>query len=567
MIVPEPRRHYLHGYPSRRSVAPGQRVELHISTSLTGYSLTVARVGAGEQEVWRRERIAGTEHPVPADASSHGCRWPPALELTVGREWPSGYYRVALRGEAPDGRPVRGEMAFVVRSADPGRTASILLQRTTNTDNAYNRYGGSTLYYGPAGPATRVSFERPYAGFEPIGHYRYSIPKELQITTDGHTLTDEMAAALTRRGVDTDRPTFLRPAAVQGCWNLQQAEVTLGLHRQPGRVDVYDSFSSWANCWRNWEHPFVAWAERAGYRIDYAVNGDLEFHPEMLDRYRLVLSVGHDEYWSKPMRDHLEAYIGGGGNVAFLSGNCVWWQVRSEEEGRALVCFKDHTCDPHFASGEHDTLTTMWCHRLIGRPENRLTGVSFAYGGYHRFFGMMDDGPDGYRPNSVACGSAVGPSPPCVSESVGPPARAAGPTDSYTVHRPEHWAFAGTRLERGQSFGARDRIVGYECDGCQVDWRDGLPFPTHRDGTPATFRILATAPAALGRVDASLEQASRAILAEDGGTLPQPGLAVMGTYTRGGTVVTVGCTEWSNGLAGGDPAVDRITRNILDRLG
>ena len=115
-------------------------------------------------------------------------------------------------------------------------------------------------------------------------------------------------------------------------------------------------------------------------------------------------------------------------------------------------------------------------------------------------------------------------------------------------------------------FGECDRIVGYECDGCQVEWRDGLPVPTHRDGTPATFRILATAPAALGRVDASLEQASRAILGDGGGTLPQPGLAVMGTYTRGGTVVTVGCTEWSNGLAGGDPTVDRITRNILDRL-
>jgi len=528
----EPSRHYLHGYPSRQSVAPGERVELHVSTSLARYSLAVARLGAGEEEVWRREGIAGTEHPVSDDASSHGCRWPQALELAVGREWPSGYYRVSMRGEAPGGQPVHGAMAFVVRSAEPGRTTRILLQRTTNTDNAYNRYGGSTLYYGPDGPATRVSFERPFAGFEPIGDYRYTIPGDVEITADGRTLTDEMADALTERGVDTARPTFLRPARVADCWNLQQAEVTLGLHRRPGRVDVYDSFSSWASCWHNWEGPFAAWAERAGYRIDYAANGDLEFHPEILDEYRLVLSVGHDEYWSKPMRDHLEDYIGRGGNVAFLSGNCAWWQVRSEEDGRALVCFKDHTRDPHFASGEHDTLTTMWCHRLIGRPENRLTGVSFAYGGYHRFFGMMDEGPD-----------------------------------SYTVHRPEHWAFAGTGLERGQSFGALDRIVGYECDGCQVEWRDGLPVPTHRDGTPPNFQILATAPAALGRVDASLEQASRAILGDDGGTLPQPGLAVMGTYTRGGTVVTVGCTEWSNGLRGGDPTVDRITRNILDRLG
>lgn len=45
------------------------------------------------------------------------------------------------------------------------------------------------------------------------------------------------------------------------------------------------------------------------------------------------------------------------------------------------------------------------------------------------------------------------------------------------------------------------------------------------------------------------------------------GSAIMGTYTRGGTVVTVGTTDWSHGRRGNDPAVDRITRNVLERLG
>ena len=88
----------------------------------------------------------------------------------------------------------------------------------------------------------------------------------------------------------------------------------------------------------NWEIPFIAWAEGAGYKLDYAVNSDLEFHPEILPNHKLVLSVGHDEYWSAPMRDNLEAYIGNGGNVAFFSGNSVCWQVRSEDGGRALAC-------------------------------------------------------------------------------------------------------------------------------------------------------------------------------------------------------------------------------------
>lgn len=45
------------------------------------------------------------------------------------------------------------------------------------------------------------------------------------------------------------------------------------------------------------------------------------------------------------------------------------------------------------------------------------------------------------------------------------------------------------------------------------------------------------------------------------------GHAVLGTWTHasGGTVVTTGCTEWAYGLD--DPAIDRVTRNLLSRLG
>jgi hypothetical protein len=46
--------------------------------------------------------------------------------------------------------------------------------------------------------------------------------------------------------------------------------------------------------------------------------------------------------------------------------------------------------------------------------------------------------------------------------------------------------------------------------------------------------------------------------------IDQPGVAVLGVYTRGGTVLTTGCTEWVRGLEGHDPAVERITSNILD---
>jgi hypothetical protein len=41
----------------------------------------------------------------------------------------------------------------------------------------------------------------------------------------------------------------------------------------------------------------------------------------------------------------------------------------------------------------------------------------------------------------------------------------------------------------------------------------------------------------------------------------------MGTYTRGGTVVTDGSTDLAHGLRGKDSVVIRVTKNVLDKLG
>jgi len=128
---------------------------------------------------------------------------------------------------------------------------------------------------------------------------------------------------------------------------------------------------------------------------------------------------------------------------------------------------------------------------------------------------------------------------------------------SFIVHRPNHWLFAGTELQRDDRFGGKDTIVGYECDGCEMTWEDGLPSATHRDGTPQSFTILATCPARWAAGDS---------VWYDRFPKDRTGAAVVGVYTRGGTVVTTGTTDWSHGLKGNDPTVVRITRNVLDRL-
>lgn len=457
----EPPKEVLEGYTDLLSYEAGDRVRMNVSTSARTFNVEIARVGATRETVWMKEGVAGVRHPTPDDSFSHGCRWPSALELQVPKEWRSGYYSVLLRGEGTDGKPLTGEMFFVVRSANPGREASILIQLCTNTYNAYNTWGGSSLYGGPKAMARRVSFDRPWIGF------------------------------------------------------------------QPGR-----NFTNTYSGWRNWEKPFVEWAEQAGYCIDYAVNSDLELRPEILKPYRLVLSVGHDEYWSWPMRDSLEAFIGDGGNVAFFSGNTAFWQVRSEDSARNLVCWKsDFDKDPVYKQDDLRFLSGMWSNRLVGRPENQLTGVSFSYAGYHRF---AEHGGDG----------------------------------CYTIHRPDHWMFAGTNLKRGDRLGRpMDNLVGYECDGCLMDWRDGVPTPTFEDGTPKSFEILGTATAGLSMMDRSAIWVAEALFGKNTEKRVDPlGAAVLGCYSRGGTVVTSGCTEWVNGLRHGNPQVERITRNVLDRL-
>ena len=75
----------------------------------------------------------------------------------------------------------------------------------------------------------------------------------------------------------------------------------------------------------------------------------------MLDGCRLLLSVGHDEYWTWGMRDTVEGFVAGGGNVAFLSGNTCYWQVRIE--GDVMVGYKHRYAEDPVQS---ERTTTMW---------------------------------------------------------------------------------------------------------------------------------------------------------------------------------------------------------------
>ncbi|MCB1234025.1 MAG: hypothetical protein KDM91_03030, partial [Verrucomicrobiae bacterium] len=428
----------------------GDEIAFHVSSSAPRFSVEIARLGAENRVVWSKNDLPGQFHPVPEDASANGCQWPETFRVPVDPKWKSGYYtatfRIADNGGAWTGRCKRtaeAEAFFVVRAAEPGKNTKILIQLCTNTYNAYNNWGGFSVY--------------AYSGLA---------------KNQGHKVSFE----------------------------------------RPGRSQF-----------ARWEQPFVVWCEENGYALDYATNADLEVRPEILDHYNLVLSVGHDEYWSAPMRDHLEAWIAKGGNVAFFSGNSVCWQVRSEDEGKSFTCFKqNYHLDPIFQTRDFKLLSTAWSHHLVARPENELTGVGFLNGGYRDSHGQF-----------------------------------IGEKAAYTAHRPEHWVFEGTGLKRGDEFGGKDTIVGYEADGCELEWRDGLPYPTCKDGTPKSFEVLGTCPVRWHPDDAEWYERWE---------IGHTGAACLGIYTEGGTVFTAATTDWAHGLKGKDAVVERITRNVLDRL-
>ena len=384
-------------------------------------------------------------------------------------------------------------------------SARPLLVLSTNTWNAYNDIAGTNLYTG----GTHASWLRPMnAGFlrKPPG--------------DG-----------SRVAVVGERDPRMR--------------------RHVGHIREH-GLSGWSGSagWPSWELPFVRWCEAHGVDVDYAVNADLELVPDLLDGRRLYLSVGHDEYWSWGMRDAVEGFVAAGGNAAFLSGNVSYWQVRLEDDGRTMVGYKQQLeRDPVYETSDRTRLTSIWSDTLIGRPETAMTGLSFVRGGYHRI------------------GRAVG-----------------GGAGGYTVQRPGHWLFDGTGLGYGDLLGAATTTVGYECDGCELRLVDGLPEPTGGDGCPPGTVVLATAPAepftrvnaARPVADGDLSEAEfnawRVLGAHDATTTRRlehgaAVLAVRDAEGGRGTVVATGCTEWVWGLAGADPAVEQVTRNLLARLG
>jgi len=136
------------------------------------------------------------------------------------------------------------------------------------------------------------------------------------------------------------------------------------------------------------EADVIHWLERKGYDLSYISDVDLQNNPAQLLNHTSYLSIGHDEYWTKEMRDGVEYARDHGVGLAFLGADAVYWQMRFEPDShgvsdRTVVCYKVDSkyknliLDPLYGK-DNSRVTARWRDPIVGRPENALVGVMYS---------------------------------------------------------------------------------------------------------------------------------------------------------------------------------------------
>jgi hypothetical protein len=370
----------IEGYAGATSVERGESIELFVHTDAAQWVLEVFRIGwyagLGARRVAGPLPQRGTRQTMPTMDIQTGlvdCAWRDPVRLqtadaTDGSPWPSGVYLARLT------EGVRGTQSFVVFVVrDDARPSDLLVQLGVTTYQAYNAWGGKSLYHWGSSQgqrASKVCFNRPYAANAANPQAAYGMGA-------GEFLT-----------------------------NLQPCD------------DSYPISNA------AWDINTVRWLEREGFDVAYSTDLDTHRRAPSPQHCKAWLSIGHDEYWTCAMRDHVEAARDAGVHLAFLGANAAYWQVRLEPStasgtrDRIMVCHKKAKVDPCFAQSPM-LATDKWRSAAVNRPEEQLLGVMYA-----------GDPVDG----------------------------------DIVVVAAEHWIFGGTGLSSGDTVPG---LLGYEVDCIQ----------------------------------------------------------------------------------------------------
>ncbi len=309
----------IQGFATQMSVNVGQTIQFKINTPSTAYHIDIYRIGYYQGKGARKQATITPSVSLPQ--TQPACLTDPSTELVDCGNWAvsaswnvpstavSGVFMAHL---VRDDNGEDNQIPFVVR--DDSSHSALIYQTSDTTWQAYNTWGGNSLYTGAAGPAFKVSYNRPFA------------------TRTGSTQEDFFMSA---------------------------------------------------------EYPMVRWLEANGYDVTYQSGIDTDRSGALLLNHKTFLSVGHDEYWSGQQRANVEAARDAGVNLAFFSGNEVFWKTRyepsidgSNTSYRTLVCYKETAYNAK--TDPTPTWTGTWVDPRFsppsdgGRPQNALTGTLFT---------------------------------------------------------------------------------------------------------------------------------------------------------------------------------------------
>jgi len=311
----------IEGYTDKVSAQVGDTVTLRVSTKAPTFHVEAYRMGyyqgIGGRRVWSSAEVPGVRQAPPAllgPTNTVECAWSPSLQVAVDATWPPGAYLLKLVGSTGE----QGLVPFCVR--DDSSDAAILIMQGVTSWQAYNRWGGYSLYYGNSGGA--LSYTQASGG----GSY-----------------------ANRARVVSFDRPYSHDWAS--------------------GAADFVGN-----------ELPLILQAEQLGLDVSYWTDVDLHERPEVLAHHRALLSLGHDEYWSLAMRTNAQTALAEGLNIAFLGANACYRQIRLEPSplgpDRHVVCYKSAAEDP-LTGTDNAQVTVNWDQSPVSNPESTLTGATY----------------------------------------------------------------------------------------------------------------------------------------------------------------------------------------------
>ena len=165
----------IEGYATRISGTPGTKVGLKVSTNAQSFRAQAWRMGAYDGGtgllVWKSRRLPGERQPeatfAPYETRTIVARWRRSVTVdTTG--WRPGFYLFKLRARSG----WQAHVPYVVSSPSAAGTLAMVAPFTTY--QAYNLWGGYSLYHAPDGDrrSWAVSFDRPWWGVGGVNDFR-----------------------------------------------------------------------------------------------------------------------------------------------------------------------------------------------------------------------------------------------------------------------------------------------------------------------------------------------------------------------------------------------------------